>query len=97
IERTHLERLYRRIGAGERRQQNELSAKVVRSQMAKQIDTRHVGHADIRNNQVELDRFHQLERFLAVLRSASLKAFLLQEDLQQLANRSLVINNKDFG
>ena len=56
IEGAHLQRLDRGFCGGESGQKDELSGKAAVAQVAQQIDARHVGHLDVRHDQIEFRR-----------------------------------------
>ena len=63
---------------------------------AKHVNTRHVGHLDVRDQQVEPPRFEIGYRRSAVFGQRHIVTFAPQDDRQQLAHRSLVVHDEEL-
>src|SRR5215831_13513750 len=96
VEGTHFQRLNRGFGAGESRHQDELPVEMSRPQFTKKIDAGHVCYFDVRNNQIEFRRLDLSQSFFCRDCGTHNEAFLFQEDLEQLAKRTLIVDNQDF-
>src|SRR5438128_307307 len=94
IERSHLERLNRSLRAGEGGQQDELAPEGGFAKLAQEIDTRHVGHFDVGNNEIEVAALQDRQGFHGTADAGDVKSVLLQNDFQQFANGAFIVDNK---
>src|SRR5205823_604503 len=92
---AHLEGLNRGFSGGKCGEQNELACKSLSANCAQQIDTRHLRHFDVRDDQVVLGGSGELEGGLGVGRGGNIEALFFQENLQQFADGSFVVNDKN--
>src|SRR6266700_1868496 len=97
IERTHFERLDCGLGGRKGGEQDEMAAVIRGSELAKEIDARHIGHFDVRYYQIDVRSLHQRQTFFGIGCTGDLKSFLLQEDFKQLPDRSLVVDDENLG
>src|SRR5262249_26468979 len=97
IESSHLESLDRRLGTGKRGQQNELAAEGGFAKFTEEIDSRHIRHLDVGDDEVEFRCLQLREPFFSAAGTYDNEALFLQEDLEQFTQRTLVVDDKDFG
>src|SRR5262249_37414285 len=63
IEGSHLQSLYRRLGTGKRGKQDELAAERGFAKFTQKIDSRHIRHLDVRNDEIEFRCLQLRESF----------------------------------
>ena len=61
------------------------------------VDAAHVGHLDVRDEQVHRLALEQADRGAAVLREQHFVALAPQHDRQQLPHRPLIVDDEDAG
>ena len=83
----------RGFSAGECGEQDELAAEVRIAKLAQEVDTRHVRHLNVGNDEIEFRAFYLKQTFFGARDAAYRETLLLQEDFQQLANRSLIVDD----
>src|SRR5581483_3775655 len=83
--------------AGKRRQQNELAVEIGVPQFTQKVDPGHVRHLDVGNDEVEFRAFDLNQRFFGAHGGADNESFFSQKDLEQFAQRTLVIDDQNFG
>ena len=97
VESAHLEGLDGRGRCGVCGEQDEFSRGSLGSKAPQQIDPRHVGHADIGNDDVEVLLANAIQPLLAAVCDGDIAPLALQENLEHLPDRELIIDNEDLG
>ena len=95
VERAEAHRLHRGVRRRERRHHERDDLGVDLLGGAQHVDAAHVGHPDVRQQQVERLGLEPRDRLAPVLREHDVVAVAPQHDPQHLAHRRFVVNDED--
>src|SRR5215831_17876471 len=85
IKSSHLQSLNRSFGTGKRCKKDELTAECGFPKFTKEVDSRHVGHLDVGDNEIELRGLQLREGFFSARSAHDHETFFLQKDFEQFA------------
>ncbi len=92
---AHPERLDRRLGRGEGGDHDAGEIRVHPLRRAQHVEPGHVGHVDVRDQQIDRPALELVEGLPPVLGHHHLVALAAEDDGEQLAHRPLVVDDED--
>src|SRR5258708_3974196 len=95
IEGALVHRLHGALQRGLRRHQNDGRVGVLLPRGGKDLDAADVGHADIREHDVRLDRTEALESLTATTSRVRVEARIAQQDAERFENARLVVDHEN--
>src|SRR5262249_24328018 len=97
VECSHLEGLNRGFRACEGGEKDELAAEACVAELTQKVDTGHVFHLDVRNDEIDFGGLHVDKAVLSAGGAGYFVALLLQEDFEQFPNGPFIVNDKNLG
>src|SRR5258708_33546001 len=95
IEGALIHRLHGTLQRGLRRHQNDGRVRVLLPRRSKNLDAADVGHADIGEHDVRLDRAEALQSLAATARRVRVEARIAQEDAERFQNALLIVDDEN--
>ena len=83
VEGSHLQSLNRGLGTGKSCKKDELAAERGFAKFTEEVDSRHVRHLDVGDNEIEFRGLQLRERFFSAGGADDHETFFLQKDFEQ--------------